>query len=135
MVKQVLTFAVLVGFFLTSCNDTKKIQDNPDETIVTQQEASSKDDLLIGSWVEPNPINDKEVQGIEITEGGNAKSINMATLLYSKWWTKDDQLFLVEESLGNGVSNIDTITYQIVKVDQDSLILQDKAQTIRYKKQ
>lgn len=135
MVKQVLTFAVLAGFFLTSCNDTKKIQDNEDETIVTQQEAGSKDDLLIGSWVEPNPINDKEVQGIEITEGGNAKSINMATLLYSKWWTKDDQLFLVEESLGNGVSNSDTITYQIVKVDQDSLILQNKAQTIRYKKQ
>lgn len=89
----------------------------------------------MGSWGEPNPINEKEVQGIEILKGGNAKSINMATLVYSKWWTKNNQIFLVAESIGNGTSGIDTTAYEIIKVDKVSLIIKDKFATIRYIKQ
>ena len=135
MVKHVLTFAVASAFLLTSCTDSKKVQEDVNDTTTIQSAPTISDDLLIGSWGEPNPINDKEVQGIEILTDGNAKSLNMATLLYSKWWTKDNQLFLVEESVGNGGSNIDTIAYEILKVDKDSLILKDNDQTIRYKKQ
>lgn len=135
MVKQVVTFAAITGFLLTSCNDHKKVQDQVSETTITPTETTINDDLLIGSWAEPNPINDQEVQGIEMLSDGKAKSINMATLLYSKWWTKDNQLFLVEESVGNGGSTTDTIAYEILKVDKDSLILKNMDQTIRYKKQ
>lgn len=87
------------------------------------------------SWEEPNPVNEKEVQGIEILKGGNVISINMATLVYSKWWTKNNQLFLVGESIGNGTSAIDTTAYEIIKVNKDRLIMKDKFATIRYKKQ
>ena len=135
MVKQVLTFSILTGLLLTSCNNNKNNQENQKETIVAQTETIYNEELLVGKWGEPNPINEKEVQGIEILKGGNAKSINMATLVYSKWWTKNNQLFLVEESIGNGTSGIDTTGYEIIKVDKDSLIMKDKFATIRYKKQ
>jgi hypothetical protein len=102
---------------------------------VEEGTAVGTNDELVGRWAEPNPINAQEVQGIEMMEDGTAKSINMATLLYSKWWIKDQQLFLVEESLGSGGSTVDTATYEIIKVDKDSLVLKNNNQTIRYKKQ
>lgn len=135
MVKQVLTFALLTVLFLSSCNNSKNNQANQKDATVIQTETNSIETLLVGHWVEPNPINGKEVQGIEIIKGGNAKSIHMATLLYSKWWIKNNQLFLEEESIGNHTSTIDTTTYDIIKVDKDSLIIKDKLNTIRYKKQ
>ncbi len=135
MVKRVLTFSILTGILLTSCNNSKNNQENQKETTVAQTETISNEELLMGSWGEPNPINEKEVQGIEIIKGGNAKSINMATLVYSKWWTKNNQLFLVGKSIGNGTSGIDTTAYEIIKLDKDSLIMKDKFATIRYKKQ
>jgi hypothetical protein len=134
MVKQALAFTVLMGFFLTSCSDNKKVQD-PEIENVEEVTAVGTNDELVGRWAEPNPINAQEVQGIEMMEDGTAKSINMATLLYSKWWIKDQQLFLVEESLGSGGSTVDTATYEIIKVDKDSLVLKNNNQTIRYKKQ
>lgn len=134
MVKQALAFTVLMGFFLTSCSDSKKVQDSKIEN-VEEGTAVGTNDELVGRWAEPNPINAQEVQGIEMMEDGTAKSINMATLLYSKWWIKDQQLFLVEESLGSGGSTVDTATYEIIKVDKDSLVLKNNNQTIRYKKQ
>ena len=95
----------------------------------------SNAELLLGRRVEPNPINQKEVQGIELLKDGNAKSINMATLLYSKWWTKNNQLFLVEKSIGNHTSSVDTISYNIIKLDSDSLILRNSYRALKYKKQ
>lgn len=132
MIKQVLTFSILTGFLLTSCNNN---QNNQNETNATQKETTDNEELILGSWGEPNPINEKEIQGIEILKEGNAKSINMATLVLSKWWTKNNQLFLVQESIGNGTSGIDTAAFEIIKLDKDSLILKDRYVTIRYKKQ
>ena len=59
----------------------------------------------------------------------------MATLLYKNWWVENDQLFLVEESIGNHTSSIDTISYKITSVDEKSLILTDGDFTVTYKKQ
>ncbi len=59
----------------------------------------------------------------------------MTTLVYSKWWTKNNQLFLVEESIGNHTSSIDTTVYDIIKIDKDSLIMKGKYVTMSYKKQ
>ena len=135
MVKQVLILSLLTGLFLTSCNNRKNNQANQKGATLIQAETISNEELLVGHWVEPNPINQKEVQGIEIIKGGNAKSINMATLVYSKWWTKNNQLFLVEESIGNHTSSIDTTVYDIIKIDKDSLIMKGKYVTMSYKKQ
>jgi hypothetical protein len=135
MIKKVITLSLLTALFLTSCTKTKEMQTKENDTSAAKEEIKNNEDLVVGNWVEPNPINDKEVQGIEIIKGGDAKSINMATLLYSKWWIKDNQLLIVEESVGNKVSSIDTATFDIVKVDQDSLILKDQFKTVKYKKQ
>lgn len=107
------------------------------------QEKSNKDSLqtsptaetaLVGSWVEPNPIDSTQVQGIELQAGGTAQSINMATLLYKNWSLIDQKLTLVAESIGNRTSSIDTTTYEIVKVDTDSLVLKQQDLMLRYRR-
>ncbi len=90
---------------------------------------------LIGSWVEPNPINEKEVQGIILNEDGTAVSINMATLVFKKWWKQNDELVLVSESVGNKLTIVDTSTYQIVKINQQELELKNGDYTVKYRRQ
>ncbi|EPH11109.1 lipocalin family protein [Myroides odoratimimus] len=79
--------------------------------------------VLVASWTQPNPINDKEVQGFELKEDGTATSINMATLKTNKWWVEGDKLFLEQESIGNGTSSVDTVSYQFEVVDGKTLNL------------
>jgi hypothetical protein len=95
----------------------------------------SETNLLIGSWVEPNPINANEVQGIKINEDGTAKSINMSTLVYKKWWKENDKLALVFESVGNGLTIIDTTKFEIIKLNHNELEIKDNDYTIKYKRQ
>lgn len=122
-----LLFAVII-----SCNNNKPENKN---TIYAEKREINYNDVLIGSWEEPNPINKNEVQGIEILKGGEAKSINMATLVYKNWWVENDKLFLVAESIGNHTSSIDTTSYTITNIDSSSLTLTDSSLTIKYKKQ
>lgn len=58
----------------------------------------------VGRWVEPNPINPDEMQGIEILVGGQAQSINMYTLRYNAWelTLDNDKILLLGESEGSG---------------------------------
>lgn len=102
MKKLVLIFLVIIG--LSRCNQTK-----------TESKTENAIILLTGSWVQPNPINEKEVQGFILQQDGKAISINMATLVYKKWWTEEGKLILVAESIGNHSSSIDTTSYEIVK--------------------
>lgn len=131
-----LKFGVLLMILGTTigCNN-KKVEENKAPKVEIKDETKDYNELLIGSWVEKNPINENEVQGIEIIKGGAAKSINMATLVYKNWWVKNDSLFLVEESIGNRTSSIDTIGYKINNVDEKQLILTDKEYIITYNKQ
>ncbi|ATP57166.1 hypothetical protein CPT03_12135 [Pedobacter ginsengisoli] len=124
----------LLGVMLvvvTSCTQTSKQNAQGDG----QYETENNKNLLIGSWVEPNPINKNEVQGVTISNDGTAKSINMATLVYKKWWKEDGKLILVAESIGNGSSSLDTTKYEIIKLTDKELELKDRALTISYKKQ
>lgn len=131
MTKNILTIALLVA--LTSCNQTTKQEAKSGEVSVSEKE--KKENLLIGSWVEPNPINNKEVQGLKINNDGTAESINMATLVYKKWWEEADKLVLVSESIGNGGSSIDTTKYDIVKLNEIELELKEGDFSVKYKKQ
>ncbi len=79
--------------------------------------------LFVSLGCNNSGINKKEVQGFELISGGKAKSINMATLVYKNWWLKNKQLYLVSESIGNHASSIDTIAYDIIKIDKDSLVI------------
>lgn len=131
MTKKTLAITMLTILALTSCKQTTK-QD-------IQKEAISKKDtgtnLLIGSWVEPIPINKNEVQGIKFNTNGTAESINMATLVYKKWWKEADKLVLVSESIGNGSSAIDTLKYEIAILNEKELELRDREYTLKYKRQ
>ena len=134
MNRRLLTFAILAGLTIVSCNKTTKEAEPTPETTVTET-AKDTTNLLVGSWVQPNPINDKEVQGFLINSDGTAESINMATLLYKKWWQEDGKLILIMESVGNGSSSIDTLKYDIVKNTTTELELKMGDYTDKYTRQ
>lgn len=132
MNRRLITFAILAGLTIVSCNNTIK-EGEPEKTIT--ETVKDTTNLLVGSWVQPNPINDKEVQGFLINSDGTAESINMATLLYKKWWEENGKLILVAESIGNGSSSIDTITYDIIKNTATELELKMGDYTDKYTRQ
>ena len=127
-------FALLVAYMgFASCQQQSKQDNNKIEIIASASEKMQNP--LIGSWVEPNPINEKEVQGITLNEDGTAVSINMATLLYKKWWQQNDELVLVSESIGNKLTILDTSKYSILKIDSVELELKNGIDTIKYRRQ
>ncbi len=75
-----------------------------------------------GRWVEPIP-GMKGVQGFELKKGGEASSINMATLRYKSWEQSGQSLILSGKSIGNGVSASFSDTLTIERVTADSLVL------------
>ena len=132
MNRRLISFAILAGLTIVSCNNT--IKEGEPETTITET-VKDTTNLLVGSWVQPNPINDKEVQGFIINSDGTAESINMATLLYKKWWEEDGKLILIMESVGNGSSSIDTMRYDIVKNTATELDLKMGDYTDKYTRQ
>lgn len=92
-------------------------------------------ELLIGDWVEPNPIDADELQGIELLKNGKAKSINMETMKYTKWYITEGKLALVAKSIGVHTSSIDTMIYTVARLNDKELILKDRDITICYTKQ
>lgn len=54
-----------------------------------------------GSWVEPVPGMNNMFQGFKLEPGGEASSINMATLQYKTWKKEGDRLILIGKSMGN----------------------------------
>ena len=129
---QKLMAALLLAVALAGCtsqsDNEKKSNQHSLHTSPTTETA------LVGSWIEPNPIDSTQVQGIELQTGGMAQSINMATLLYKNWSLSDQKLVLVAESIGNRTSSIDTTSYEIVKIDTDSLVLKNQELMLRYRR-
>ncbi len=78
---------------------------------------------IAGTWVEPNPIDATAVQGVTLNTDGTAASVGMATLLFKNWSLDGNILSLTSESIGNKVTTTITDSLQIVKIDQDSLVL------------
>ena len=66
---------------------------------------------IVGSWVEPVPGLEGQVQGIKMEEGGVASSVNMATLVYESWKQEGTKLILTGKSIGNGqtIEFVDTM--------------------------
>lgn len=84
--------------------------------------------FIQGTWVEPNPIDPKEVQGFKLNENNTANSINMATLQFTGWSLYNRTLTLTSKSIGNGQTIESTDTLHIVRLDADSLILSKDGQ-------
>lgn len=107
---------------------------NNQNTAQEKQENVKQSQPLVGDWVEPNPIDQNQNQGVRLFKDGTAESINMATLQYKKWWQNKDSLFLVQESIGNRVSSTDTIVWQIVSLKGQEIILKNNQSTLRHQK-
>lgn len=90
---------------------------------------------LEGSWVEPIPGMENLMQGITLSDAGEASSINMATLQYSSWAQLGDSIVLTGKSIGNGQTIEFTDTMRIEKLTMDSLVLTQGAIVLRYSKQ
>ena len=58
----------------------------------------------VGKWTMPDPIASEGVMGVQIMVEGAARSINMATLVYTSWELQGeaDKILLKGQSLGNG---------------------------------
>jgi hypothetical protein len=123
-----IVVAISLMALLTACKKTedKQIQENSNEPTKMVESSHFSKEQLVGDWVQPNPINSKEVQGFSLLENGAAQSINMATLLYEKWWMDNDELFLVAKSIGNRQQSVDTLAYKIIKLDNSSLSIKYK---------
>ncbi|MDD6210600.1 MAG: lipocalin family protein [Bacteroidales bacterium] len=77
-----------------------------------------------GTWLEPNPINPKEKQGITLNQDGTAASVNMATLVFENWnLVPYEYLILESKSIGNGQTIESEDTLRVDKLDADSLVL------------
>jgi hypothetical protein len=120
--------AISVMVLMTACNKTenKEIQKKSNEPQKKIESNHFLKEQFVGAWIQPNPINSKEVQGFSLLENGAAKSINMATLQYEKWWLDNDELFFIAKSIGNHQQSVDTLQYKIIKLDTNNLFIKYK---------
>ncbi len=138
MKKAILIVIGATGLIIISCqnssqSDPHDISDG--QALVTSNTDTAKlIELMYGAWLQPNPINEKEVQGFQLNKDSSAESINMATLIYRKWWINDQHLYLVRESKGNKQTITDTIVFPVLHVTDHELILKDRERTVNYKK-
>ncbi len=89
---------------------------------------------LIGSWVEPIPGMENEVQGFTLNADGTASSVNMATLVYMKWRLENEKLILTAKSIGNRTTSIDDEEYTIDSITIDALYLKAYDRKFIYKR-
>ena len=137
--KKLVSIIIVAAFlFFSACQSNS----HTDATTVNDSQATVKDTaenkkissaLFYGSWVQPNPINEKELQGFKLNKDSTAESINMATLLYRHWWVEDSKLYLVSESKGNRQSVVDTIAYDVLQVTPHELRIRDRQRITMYK--
>lgn len=91
---------------------------------------------IVGSWVMPIEEQPGKMQGIKLEEGGDASSINMATLVYKSWEQQGNDLYLTVKSIGNGIEIEGIDTLKIEKLTTDSLVLNsNNGYTLRYTRQ
>lgn len=88
-------------------------------------------ELIIGAWTKPISGMDGE-DGFLLAADGKAASINSATLVYKTWKREGDKLIMDIESIGNGQTIASTDTMNVLKLDKDSLILDNGGMIMRY---
>lgn len=94
--------------------------------------ACSGEPCIEGTWVQPIPGAETEIQGLRLEPDGKASSVNMATLLYEGWDLDGETLILHGKSIGNGITIDFRDTMKIEKLTADSLVLSGQGDTRRY---
>lgn len=111
-------FFLVVFLVLYSCkNEVKDSISIEKETKI--ENSSVEKDFLIGSWKDSS----EAALDFTIFEDGTARSDNMKTMLYKSWILEGNQITFTIESIGNGNSSTDKITYTIEKLTKNELIL------------
>jgi len=100
---------LFLGLFLSACSTNKN---------------------LTGPWVQPIPGQENKFQGFNLDRNGIASSINMRTLKYEKWQTRNNCLILSGKSIGNRQTISFSDTLSIEKQSNDTLILVRKRKDV-----
>jgi hypothetical protein len=104
MIRKGILTIMISSFLLISCKKEVKTDDSQilkDSTTTSSKENSFSKKDLIGDW-----ITGEYQSGFQLNEDGTAKSINTATLRYSKWELKGNLLLLNNISIGNRTSSL-----------------------------
>lgn len=80
-------------------------------------------DKIIGTWVQPIPGMENQIQGFTLNKDGSAASVNMHTLSYTNWKQKENTLVLIGQSIGNGQTITIKEEFEILQIDNQTLKL------------
>lgn len=88
---------------------------------------------LMGIWVEPDPIEEGYEMGISLLDGGAASSINSRVNDYTRWSLFNGKLLVTSQNdMGSGIGESVIDTFDIMKLDADSLVMHSGEYTYRY---
>lgn len=87
--------------------------------------------MLLGDWVMPDPIDGSSDVGISIKEGGIAETIELTSVSYRTWKIVDGKLEIVSIIEGGGQEE-EVNYYDITKLTNDSLVYQNDEDTYEY---
>ena len=113
-----ILFLIVGVLLLGSCKNDRKSTTNNEANSKIEESIVEKE-FVVGSWEDTS----KSALHFTLFKNGTARSDNMKTLLYKNWRVKGNQITFTIESIGNGTSSMDTVTYIIEKLTRDELIL------------
>ncbi len=87
--------------------------------------------MLLGDWIMPDPIDGGTDVGISIKEGGVAESIEMTNITYRTWKIVDGQLEIISIREGGGQEE-EVNYYDITKLTADSLSYKNDEDSYEY---
>ena len=90
--------------------------------------------MLLGNWVMPDPIDGSSEIGISIKEGGVAETIEQTSISYRTWRIVNGQIEIVSVREG-GSQEEETNLYNIIKLTADSLTYKDDEDTFEFSRQ
>jgi len=90
--------------------------------------------MLLGDWVMPDPIDGSAEIGMSIKEGGILEGIDQSAITYRTWKIVDGQIEIVSIRDGGGQEE-ETNYYDIVKLTNDSLTIKNEEDTYEYSRQ
>lgn len=130
MTKRIQTLFLIAGIVLLfSCNNAGDKNTANNKTKLENQPIQQE--LLVGSWKDTS----QSALDFTLFKNGTARSDNMKTLLYKRWNVKGNRITFTIESIGNGTTTTDNVTYIIEKLTDKELILRKGTYLSKYKRE
>lgn len=100
--------------------------------VFTSCSVSTPQASIEGMWLQPVPGQKGALQGMCLAENGEARSVNMHTLLYRSWSMRGDKLTLRGTSIGNKTASDFSATYTVVNLTPRTLALKNGLEKLTY---